>query len=171
VGGQLPAVVNELLSLTAQQSRCGLDRPDEPTQARLRDLFQAVVDYAPKAASRPVDSLRAALTHPAGWRLAYTNSEMFDFYKGVTGLANVFPAAAFESLSVQYSTPGAEGSNGSKGSKGCVGEAQYVEKLTTPLGGVDATVFATWDLVKEMSFMTNENSVVLRSYCTKVSGQ
>jgi hypothetical protein len=44
-----------------------------------------------------------------------------------------------------------------------------LEKLTTAVGSVDATVYANWELVKEMSFMTNENSVVLRSYCTKVT--
>ena len=37
------------------------------------------------------------------------------------------------------------------------------------MGAIDATVYANWDLLKEMSFMTNENSVVLRSYCTKVT--
>ena len=87
----------------------------------------------------------------------FTNSEMFDFYNGVTGFANVVPTAKFDSLSVQYS------------SDGYLSEAQYVEKLTTPLGMIDATVYANWDLLKEMSFMTNENSVVLRNYCTKVS--
>lgn len=30
-------------------------------------------------------------------------------------------------------------------------------------------MFSTWEMVKEMSFMTNDNSVVLRSYCSKVT--
>ena len=28
--------------------------------------------------------------------------------------------------------------------------AQYYEKLVTPLGPIDATVYSTWDLMKEM---------------------
>ena len=32
-----------------------------------------------------------------------------------------------------------------------------------------ATVFSSWELVKEMSFMTNDNTVVLRSFCEKVT--
>jgi hypothetical protein len=47
--------------------------------------------------------------------------------------------------------------------------AKYVERLTTALGPLDAVVSANWELMKEMSFMTNENSVVLRGYCTKVT--
>ena len=82
---------------------------------------------------------------------------MFDFYNGVTGLANVFPATKFNDLILQYS------------SDGFLSEAKYYEKLTTPVGSIDATVHANWDLMKEMSFMTNDNSVVLRSYCTKVT--
>ena len=156
VSGQLTDVLKELITLGKQQTRCGLDRPDEETQARIRDLVQAVVEKAPKAASRKIEDLRATLS--GGWRLMFTNSEMFDFYNGVTGFANVFPTAKFDSLSVQYSTDG------------YLSEAQYVEKLTTPLGVIDATVYANWDLLKEMSFMTNENSVVLRNYCTKVRG-
>ena len=156
VSGQLTDVLKELITLGKQQTRCGLDRPDEETQARIRDLVQAVVEKAPKTASRKIEDLRATLN--GGWRLMFTNSEMFDFYNGVTGFANVFPAAKFDSLSVQYS------------SDGYLSEAQYVEKLNTPLGVIDATVFANWDLLKEMSFMTNENSVVLRNYCTKVRG-
>lgn len=75
---------------------------------------------------------------------------------GITGLANVFPGSKFQDLNLQYS------------SDGYLSEALYTEKLSTPLGFVDAIVYSNWDLVKEMSFMTNENSVVLRSYCTKV---
>ena len=36
-------------------------------------------------------------------------------------------------------------------SDGYLSEAQYLEKLTTPLGGIDATVFANWDLLKVRS--------------------
>ena len=28
--------------------------------------------------------------------------------------------------------------------------AQYYERLVTPLGNIDATVYSTWDLMKEM---------------------
>ena len=39
-------------------------------------------------------------------RLMYTNSEMFEFYHGLTGFANVFPTAKFEDLSLQYTSDG-----------------------------------------------------------------
>ena len=84
--------------LGKQQSRCGLDKPDEETAARIRDLVQAVVEKAPKIASQNIDKLRLAVN--GKWRLMFTNSEMFDFYNGVTGFANVFPAAKFDSLKV-----------------------------------------------------------------------
>lgn len=155
VRGQLQDVINELLQLTRQQQRCGLDRPDEEEAARIRDLIQAVIEKAPRAASRDINEIRKAVN--GKWKLLYTNSEMFAFYNGVTGFANVLPTSRFSDLSTQYS------------SDGYLSESKYMEKLTTPLGGVDATVFATWEIVKEMSFMTNENSVVLRNYCTKVT--
>jgi hypothetical protein len=52
----------------------------------------------------------------------YTNSEMFEFYHGVTGFANVLPTSKFEDLNVQYR------------SDGYLNEAEYFEKLSTPLG-------------------------------------
>lgn len=155
VKGQLRDVLGELLDLTRKQSRCGLDPPDEETAARIRDLIQAVIEKAPKAASRDITETRNAIN--GKWHLLYTNSEMFSFYNGVTGFANVFPTSKFADLSTFYS------------SDGYLSESKYLEKLTTPLGSVDATVFATWEVVKEMSFMTNENSVVVRNYCTKVT--
>jgi hypothetical protein len=48
-------------------------------------------------------------------------------------------------------------------------EALYVDKLNTPLGDVDVTVFSNWKVQKEMSFMTNEESVLLRAYANKVT--
>ena len=36
----------------------------------------------------------------------YTNSEMFEFYHGLTGFANVFPTAKFEDLTLQYTSDG-----------------------------------------------------------------
>ena len=98
VSGQLQDILKELLMLGKQQSRCGLDKPDEETAARIRDLVQAVVEKAPKIASQNIDKLRLAVN--GKWRLMFTNSEMFDFYNGVTGFANVFPAAKFDSLKV-----------------------------------------------------------------------
>jgi len=98
VSGQLQDILKELLMLGKQQSRCGLDKPDEETAARIRDLVQAVVEKAPKIASQNIDKLRLAVN--GKWSLMFTNSEMFDFYNGVTGFANVFPAAKFDSLKV-----------------------------------------------------------------------
>ena len=155
VRGQLNDIINELLSLGQRQSRCGLDRPEEEEAARIRDLIQAVIEKSPRAASRDINDIRKSIN--GKWRLLYTNSEMFAFYNGVTGFANVFPTAKFQDLSTLYS------------SDGYLSEARYMENLSTPLGGIAANVYATWEVLKEMSFMTNENSVVLRSYCTKVT--
>lgn len=102
VSGQLQDILKELLMLGKKQSRCGLDKPDEETAARIRDLVQAVVEKAPKIASQNIDKLRLAVN--GKWSLMFTNSEMFDFYNGVTGFANVFPAAKFDSLKVNQQT-------------------------------------------------------------------
>jgi len=155
VRGQLDEIITELLALGRKQTRCGLDRPEEDVAARLRDLIQGVIEKAPRAASRDINDLRMGIN--GKWRLLYTNSEMFSFYNGVTGFTNVFPTSKFQDLATQYT------------SDGYLSEGRYFEKLSTPLGAIDATVFTTWEVVKEMSFMTNENSVVLRNYCTKVT--
>jgi hypothetical protein len=68
-----------------------------------------------------------------------------------------FPASKFVSLSTEYT------------SDGFLAEAKYLETLNSPLGPIQATCYATWELLKEMSFMTNDNSVVLRSYCSRVT--
>ena len=39
--GDLKEVLRDLLALGREQKRCGLDKPDEETQARIRDLVQA----------------------------------------------------------------------------------------------------------------------------------
>jgi hypothetical protein len=155
VKGNLNELLDELMIMAGQQKRCGLDKPAEEDAARMRATIQAVIEQAPKASSKNINDLR--LTVNGKWKLLYTNSEMFDFYNGVTGFVNVFPASKFESLSAEYS------------SDGFLSEAKYYETLTSPLGPISATVFSTWELLKEMSFMTNDNSVVLRSYCSKVT--
>ncbi|KAJ1422201.1 hypothetical protein B484DRAFT_452471 [Ochromonadaceae sp. CCMP2298] len=156
VAGQLRDIIDELLVLGNGQSRCGLDRPSEEDAARLRDLMQAVIEKTPSLAdNRDILDMRQQIN--GKWKLLYSNSEMFEFYNGVTGFANVFPASKFQDLAVEYT------------SDGYLSEARYLERLSSPLGVIDATVFANWDLVKEMSFMTNANSLVLRNYCTKVT--
>ena len=90
------------------------------------------------------------------WDLLYSNSEMFRFYNGITGFVNVFPASKFKALSLKYE------------SDGYLSESKFFETFDTPLGEKVATVFSSWELVKEMSFMTNDNTVVLRSFCEKV---
>ena len=82
---------------------------------------------------------------------------MFRFYNGITGFVNVFPASKFKSLHLKYE------------SDGYLSENKYFEELETPLGLKVATVYSTWELQKEMSFMTNDNTVVLRSFCEKVT--
>jgi hypothetical protein len=153
--GKLNDIVSELTSLCKKQARCGLDKPSEEEETRIRDLIAAVIEKGDKLSNKDINVIRTTVN--GKWRLMYTNSEMFDFYNGVTGFANDFPATKFNDLTLQYS------------SDGFLSEAKYFEKLTTPMGSIDATVYANWDLMKEMSFMTNDNSVVLRSYCTKVT--
>lgn len=156
VDGKLQDLVVELLQLGNQQSRCGLDKPTEENAARIRDLIQAVIEKNPALAeTKDILDIRTSII--GKWKLLYSNSEMFDFYNGVTGFANVFPSSKFQDLTVEFN------------SDGYLNEAKYIEKLSTPLGSVDATVYANFDLLKEMSFMTNTNSVVLRNYCTKVT--
>jgi hypothetical protein len=50
-------------------------------------------------------------------------------------------------------------------------ESKFFEELSTPLGTTTATVFSNWEMVKEMSFMTNDNSVVIRNFVIKVTGR
>lgn len=157
VRGELKDILDELLRLSKQQKRCGLDKPEEEVAARIRDLIQAVIEKSPKMASKDISQIRSSIVSAGKWKLLYTNSEMFDFYNGVTGFANVFPASKFENLAMEYR------------SDGYLSESKYFETLNTPMGKIDATVFADWELAKEMSFMTNENSVILRNYCKKVT--
>ena len=80
-------LVNDLMSMARDQKRCGLDKPTEEDQARLRDLISAVIESAPKAYLRDLKDLIKMIN--GRWRLLYTNSEMFEFYNGITGLVNV----------------------------------------------------------------------------------
>lgn len=156
ITGKITDFKTELIRLCNKQGRCGIDAPEEEAAARIRDLIQAIIEQSPRIAStRSIEEIRKTLN--GNWRLLYTNSQMFEFYNGVTGFANVFPLSKFVKLSVQYA------------SDGYLSEAKYFENIGTPVGDLDCVVFANWDLVKEMSFMTNENSVVLRNYCTKVT--
>ena len=155
IQGELGEIIDELVSMCKVQTRCGLDKPEEEDQARMRDLVQNIVEKSGPVAARDVDDLRKTIN--GKWRLLYTNSEMFSFYNGVTGFANVFPTTKFEDLSMQYI------------SDGYISESRYCETLSSPLGEIPCTVFSNWEVVKEMSFMTNANSVVLRNYCSKVT--
>lgn len=115
-----------------------------------------MIEKSPKLATvKTVPEIRKQLN--GKWKLLYSNSEMLDFYNGVTGFANVFPTSKFKDLSFEYF------------SDGYASDAKYFETLSSSLGDINAVVYANWDLVKEMSFMTNENSVVLRNYCVKVT--
>ena len=87
VNGDLNTIVSNLLELTREVKRCGLDKPGEEESARIRDLVQAVIEQAPRAAKRDIKELTQACC--GKWKLLYTNSEMFDFYNGITGFVNV----------------------------------------------------------------------------------
>jgi hypothetical protein len=146
--------LNELISLAKVQKRCGLDPPTEYDNALLSDLYQVVTQNVPQLANSDIEDIKSKLS--GKWKLIFTNSEMFRFYNGLTGFPNVFPATKFESVSLEYITDG------------FLNELKYFEKLANPFGGLEAVVYGNWDLIKETSFMTNQISVILRSYCTKV---
>jgi hypothetical protein len=155
VKGELRDIMTEMYTLCKKQSRCGLDKPAEEEAARLRDLIQGCIEKAPKIAAQDINKIRTSVT--GQWRLMYTNSEMFNFYNGITGFTNVFPGTTFQDLILEYE------------SDGYLNEAKYLENLKTPMGSTLATVYANWELMKETSLMTNENSVILRGYCSKVT--
>lgn len=171
----LQQLVHKVLALSRSVPSCGVgtsaaagdesscnedtDREDDQREAQTASLcsaIQAVIDMAPPlAASRELADVRQGLL--GRWRLRYTNSEMCSFYHGVTGFANVIPRAKFSELSVEYA------------SDGYISEGKYHEKITTPLGLLSVTAYTNWDLMKEPSFMTNADSIVLRNYCSKVT--
>ena len=158
VKGTMKDITKELLELSGKQNRCGLDTSNELFEsdlARIRDLIQAIIEKNPLPATKSIVDLRDKIN--GNWKLLYTNSEMFRFYNGITGFINVFPGSKFNSLYFQYQ------------SDGYLSESRFFEELDTPLGLTVATVYSNWELVKEMSFMTNSNSVVLRSFCSKVT--
>ena len=62
------------------------------------------MEKSPKLSNKNTGDLRLQVN--GKWKLLFTNSEMFDFYNGVTGFANVFPSAKFNSLEMQYSSDG-----------------------------------------------------------------
>lgn len=157
IQGDLKTRLNQLITLSKEKTRCGLDaRGNVESTGEMRALFQAVLDKAP-ALAQTKDAQQVQKLMNGRWKLLYTSSEMFYFYNGVTGLSNVFPGSKFQSLSLEFS------------SDGILSETKYHEKLSTPLGGVDVTAFGTWQVLKEMSFMTNDISIISRNYCTRVT--
>ena len=158
IEGDVKQLVQELLTMSKKQSRCGLDTENELYEsdlAYIRDRIEGIIEKSPRAANRDINELRETLN--GEWDMLYSNSEMFRFYNGITGFVNVFPASKFKSLHLKYE------------SDGYLSENKYFEELETPLGLKVATVYSTWELQKEMSFMTNDNTVVLRSFCEKVT--
>ena len=87
VRGSLLDIVKNLKTMARDQKRCGIDRPSEEDQARLRDLCSALIETAPKAYLRDTKELLKMIN--GRWKLLYTNSEMFEFYNGITGFVNV----------------------------------------------------------------------------------
>jgi len=158
VSGNLKEILKELLTISRKQSRGGLDTDNELFEsdlARLRDLIQAIIERTPRPATRDLQDLRNLVN--GDWKLLYSNSEMFRFYNGITGFVNVFPGSKFKDLYLQYQ------------SDNVLSESKFFEELSTPLGTTTATVFSNWEMVKEMSFMTNDNSVVIRNFVIKVT--
>lgn len=80
VEGNLEDIIPQLITLTSAQGRCGLDRPDETTAARIRDFVQAIIERAPPIAAQPIQKLIKSIN--GKWKMLYTNSEMFTFYNG-----------------------------------------------------------------------------------------
>lgn len=146
--------MEKLVNLCRKQIRCGLQVPGQIELVTIADLVQSVIQSSEPVVERSVDTLKRSLS--GNWKLLYTNSEMFRFYNGLTGFPNVFPATKFEGVNLKYT------------SDGFLNEVKYQENLSNPLGKLDATAFGNWDLVKEMSFMTNKQSVIIRAFMTKV---
>eukprot|EP01039_Chlorochromonas_danica_P009160 gene9160-10112_t len=153
----LSDALSNLVQLSKRNARCGIDIDSEgESMAEMRAAYQHVLDnITPLATMAEVPEIRKAMV--GRWNLLFTNSEMFRFYKGVTGLSGVFPASKFLRMSLEYS------------SDGYLHECKYFEQLSTPLGEVTVTTYSGWDMVKEISFMTNEPSIVTRNYCQKVT--
>ena len=61
VRGDLKEVLKDLLKLGREQKRCGLDKPDEETSARIRDLVQA------GEANRDIEIERCILRETEVW--------------------------------------------------------------------------------------------------------
>lgn len=153
----LSDALSNLVQLSKRHARCGIDIDSEgESMGEMRAAYQYLLDnVTPLATMADVPEIRNAMV--GRWNLLFTNSEMFRFYKGVTGLSGVFPASKFLRMSLEYS------------SDGYLHECKYFEQLSTPLGEVTVTTYSGWDMIKEISFMTNEPSVVTRNYCQKVT--
>jgi hypothetical protein len=61
ISTELRGVLSSLFELARQQQRGGLVPPDENVEARLRDLATAVLEKAPRAASRNLVDIRTQL--------------------------------------------------------------------------------------------------------------
>ena len=94
--GSLQDIIRNLKSMARDQKRCGIDRPSEEDQARLRDLSSALIETAPKAYLRDTKEMLKMIN--GRWKLLYTNSEMFEFYNGITGFVNVVCSAQLFSV-------------------------------------------------------------------------
>jgi polyhydroxyalkanoate synthesis regulator phasin len=94
------------------------------------------------------------------WRLLFTNSDMMSFYNGVSGFANIIPGGTvFQGLQIDVIYDG------------YINEIQYLEDLKVNILGLkelQVQTFANFEIIKEISFMTNEDTVVLRNYVNKV---
>lgn len=179
----LDKLLQSLFKVCREQTRCGLDLfakseseeatgKSEEVSSQIRDLFQSVVETSKAAWVRELNSnskLEKTIADKINgrWKMLYSNSEMFQFYNGVTGLVNVFPGSKFEGLELDFNTNNGYGY-----------ESQYLESIKVPLigsllGGIngktsEAIVSANWELINEVSFMTNEKSLILRNYVNKV---
>lgn len=184
-------IVERILALGQRQERCGIElkksyeqskQPKETTtdeqqqntqqqqqqtfgDVNLKDyesvdrefnyLLQLLTDNSPKLGqSKTIQEILTLLN--GKWNLLYTNSDMFYFYNGLSGFINILPGSKLMSLDMEFQ------------SDGYLSETLITEKVMNtilpnkPIFPI--TITGNYEIVKEISFMTNELSILFRHY-------
>lgn len=118
-------------------------------------LLQLLTDNSPKLGqSKTIQEILRLLN--GKWNLLYTNSDMFYFYNGLSGFINILPGSKLMSLDMEFQ------------SDGYLSETLITEKVMNtilpnkPIFPI--TITGNYEIVKEISFMTNELSILFRHY-------
>ena len=118
-------ILDELVKMYKDQSRCGLDKPSEEDQSRMRDLVQSVTEQAGPAANR-MDDLRKAIN--GKWRLLYHSESFLQWRHRVRQRLSYHKVRR---LATQYM------------SDGYISESRYYENSRALLGKYHAQCIAT----------------------------